>query len=155
MNSCFLKLEKCFQASLNGVCENYRVWEWCVILTSAAFSWKADLFFRWKTLIWQHCSSTLTAELLTKMKSVLPFYFSVSVSLPPSLSHSYLSTLYSVLAPFIPLFLLSFSLSSLTLLSLLLQSLWNCKAAGWELFWQRNLAPIRITSEHSCIPFPI
>lgn len=84
------------------------------------------------------------AELLTEMKSVFHPLFLWLLSFHP-VHHSLC---------FHPLLLLSFSLFALFFPSLLLQSLWNCEAAGWGLFWQRNLTAIRITREHSGIPSP-
>lgn len=76
-------------------------------------SWLGRKKERWKILLWEHCPSPI-AELLTKMKSIT--LFSLSVSLPLSPPDFHLSTLYAFLAPpFQPPFLLSFSLSSLTL----------------------------------------
>lgn len=106
-------VKKNFQRSLTGACENGRQWQWCVILTSAAYSWKADLFFKMEDSPLTALFFSPIAELPTKMNSVLPYSFQ-SVSLPLSPSNSHLSTLYSFPPPFLPLFRLSFSLSSLT-----------------------------------------
>lgn len=115
-------------------------------LTSVSYSWKAYIFKNARlssgSSVFSH--STLNIIILSSACLSLCFYLPLT---PIVLLHSF--QLSFLLCP------LSFLASPSSLFSLLLQSLWNCKAAGWRLLWQRNLAQIRITSEHSCIPFSI
>lgn len=101
-----------------------------LFLESCLLKWKGDASF----FFWQNCPSPI-AELLTKMKSVLPYSFQ-SVCLSASIS-PWLPSLYSLCISIPLLFILHFFSLSVSPPSLfffflpLLQSLWNCKALGW------------------------
>lgn len=89
-----------------------------LFLESCLLKWKGDASF----FFWQNCPSPI-AELQTKMKSVLSYFFSVSLSSISLLSMHFFSP------SFHPPFLLSFSLSSLTLFFHPFSN--HCEIARW------------------------
>lgn len=91
-------------------------------------------------LLWRLCPAFIDQP--TEIKSVFHPVFSSNVCL---LDPIHLSLCFHSL-------FLSFSFCALLFPSLLLQSLWNCRAAGRGLVRWRNLSAIRIAGECSCVP---